>query len=148
MLELCKVTPSLFISNARSACSTELLQQEAVTQCINVTRQQPFPSTTVAKMQVSVFDDPHEDLYTHFGSCADAIEAEAQRGGKTLVYCKNGRSRSATICAAYLLKYQQLTLEGALQKVKEARHVIEPNPGFMLQLQKYEEELRQRRGQT
>ncbi|KAK7944684.1 hypothetical protein WMY93_000412 [Mugilogobius chulae] len=148
MLELCRVTPSLFISNARSACSTELLQQKAVTQCINVSRQQPFPSATVAKIQVSVFDDPNEDLYAHFDSCAQAIEAEARRGGRTLVYCKNGRSRSAAICAAYLLKYQQLTLEGALQKVKAARHVIDPNPGFMLQLQKYEEELRQKREQT
>ncbi|XP_072298008.1 dual specificity phosphatase 28 [Eucyclogobius newberryi] len=144
MLELCKVTPSLFISNARSACNTELIQKEAVTQCINVTRQQPFPSATVIKIQVAVFDDPNEDLYMHFDSCALAIEAEARRGGKTLVYCKNGRSRSATVCVAYLLKYQQLTLEGALQKIKAARHMIEPNPGFILQLQKYEEALRQR----
>lgn len=145
MLELCKVTTSLYISNARSACSTELLQQEAVTQCINVSRQQPFPSATVARMRVDVFDDPNEDLYTHFDSCADAIEAEEQRGGKTLVYCKNGRSRSAAICTAYLLKYEQLTLEGALQRVKTARHVIDPNPGFLSQLQRYEEELRRRR---
>uniref|UniRef100_A0A8C6SFG7 Dual specificity phosphatase 28 n=1 Tax=Neogobius melanostomus TaxID=47308 RepID=A0A8C6SFG7_9GOBI len=146
MLELCKVTSALYISNARSACSTELLQQEAVTQCINATRQQPFPPATVARMRVDVFDDPNEDLYAHFDGCADAIEAEEQRGGKTLVYCKNGRSRSAAICTAYLLKYQHMTLEGALQKVKAARHVVEPNPGFMSQLQRYEDELRARRG--
>lgn len=115
MLELCKVTGSLFISNASSACSTKLLQQEAVTLCINVSKQQPFPSARVARIRVSVFDDPKEDLHAHFDSCADAIEDEAQRGGKTVVYCKNGRSRSAAVCTAYLLKYHQLTLEGALQ---------------------------------
>lgn len=145
MLQLCQVTSSLYISNARSACSTELLQREAITQCINVTRAQPFPAATVARIRVEVFDDPHEDLYAHFDLCADAIESEDQRGGKTLVYCKNGRSRSAAVCTAYLLKYQQETLEGALQKVKAARHVIEPNPGFMSQLQTYEDELRRRR---
>lgn len=31
------------------------------------------------------------------------------------------------------------------QRVKTARHVIDPNPGFMSQLQRYEQELKKRR---
>uniref|UniRef100_A0A3P8S0E0 Dual specificity phosphatase 28 n=1 Tax=Amphiprion percula TaxID=161767 RepID=A0A3P8S0E0_AMPPE len=145
MLQLCKVTSALFISNARSACSDELIQQEAVTLCINVSKQQPFPSTSITKLQIPVYDDPNEDLYRHFDRCADAIQKEANRGGRSVVYCKNGRSRSATVCIAYLMKHRRLTLTEALQKVKTARHVIDPNPGFMSQLQRYEEELKRRR---
>ncbi|XP_021169444.2 dual specificity phosphatase 28 [Fundulus heteroclitus] len=146
MLQLCKVTSALFISNARSACSDELLQQEAVTLCINVTKQQPFPAAGgVAKLQVAVYDDPGEDLYSHFDRCADAIQKEAKRGGRSVVYCKNGRSRSATVCVAYLMKHRGMTLTEALQRVKTARHVVDPNPGFMAQLQRYEEELKRRR---
>ncbi|XP_028328153.1 dual specificity phosphatase 28 [Gouania willdenowi] len=148
MLQLCKVTKALFISNARSACSDELLQQEAITLCINVSKQQPFPDASVAKLQVRVYDDPNEDLYSHFDRCADAIQREANRGGHSVVYCKNGRSRSATVCIAYLMKHRELTLMDALQRVKTARHVIEPNPGFMSQLQRYEEELKRRRGES
>ncbi|KAM3604750.1 uncharacterized protein V6R79_015772 [Siganus canaliculatus] len=152
MLQLCKVTKQLFISDARSACSTELLQQEAVTLCINVSKQQPFPAATattgaaavIQTLRVPVYDDPNEDLHSHFDRCADAIQQEAQRGGRSVVYCKNGRSRSATVCAAYLMKHRQLTLQQALQKVKTARHVIEPNPGFLRQLQRYEQELKDR----
>lgn len=115
MLQLCKVTKALFISNARSACSDELIQQEAVTLCINVSKQQPFPSAAVKKLQVHVYDDPNEDLYSHFDRCGDAIQKEANRGGRTVVYCKNGRSRSATICIAYLMKHRKLTLTDAIQ---------------------------------
>ncbi|KAM3866130.1 dual specificity phosphatase 28 [Diretmus argenteus] len=148
MLQLCKVTKVLFISNARSACSDQLLQQEALTLCINVSKQQPFPTSGVATMRIPVYDDPHEDLYHYFDRCADAIQEEANRGGRTVVYCKNGRSRSATICVAYLMKHRQLSLTDAFQKVKTARHVVEPNSGFMAQLQRYEQELQKRRGEA
>ncbi|TWW73108.1 dual specificity phosphatase 28 [Takifugu rubripes] len=144
MLQLCKVTGSLLIGNARSACSDQLVEQEGVTLCINVSRQQPFPANhAVQRLQIPVYDDPNEDLYSHFDGCADAIQEEAERGGHALVYCKNGRSRSATICIAYLLKHHRLTLTQALQTVKAARHVIDPNPGFLAQLKRYEQELNQ-----
>uniref|UniRef100_A0A3B4GKH5 Dual specificity phosphatase 28 n=1 Tax=Pundamilia nyererei TaxID=303518 RepID=A0A3B4GKH5_9CICH len=102
-------------TNARSACSDELIQQEAVTLCINVSKQQPFPSSSITKLQIPIYDDPNEDLYSHFDRCADAIQKEANRGGRSVVYCKNGRSRSATICIAYLMKHRKLSLTDALQ---------------------------------
>ncbi|XP_040028397.2 dual specificity phosphatase 28 [Gasterosteus aculeatus] len=149
MLQLCQVTSALFISNARSACSEDLLLREAVTLCINVSKQQPFPrrGAGVATLRVPVYDDPAEDLYAHFDRCADAIQEEAARGGRALVYCKNGRSRSATVCVAYLMKHRGLSLTSALQRVKTARHEIDPNAGFLSQLQRYEQELKKRRGQ-
>lgn len=116
MLQLCRVTGSLSISDARSACSAALLRQEGVTLCVNVSRRQPFPAdAAVARLQVPVYDDPGEDLYSHFDGCADAIHQEAQRGGRALVYCKNGRSRSAAVCIAYLMKHQRLSLAEAAQ---------------------------------
>ncbi|XP_016104777.1 dual specificity phosphatase 28-like isoform X1 [Sinocyclocheilus grahami] len=129
MLQLSTVTDCLLISNAQSACSNELIQKEKVTLCFNVSKQQPFPSMRVSTLRVPVFDDPQEDLYKYFDRCADAIASEAERGG-TVVYCKNGRSRSATVCVAYLLKHQGLTLTDAFQVVKSARSVVAPNPGF------------------
>lgn len=116
MLRLCEVTRSLSISNARSACSAPLLQQGGVTLCINVSRQQPFPADpALRRLQVPVYDLPSEDLHSHFDRCADAIQQEAACGGHALVYCKNGRSRSAAICIAYLMKHHRLTLADAVQ---------------------------------
>ncbi|KAM9184123.1 dual specificity phosphatase 28 [Mergus octosetaceus] len=143
MLQPGKVTASLLISNARTACDEDLLAREGVTFCVNVTRQQPFPSLQqVRGIRVPVFDDPAEDLYGYFEQCSDAIEEAVRSGGKCLVYCKNGRSRSAAICTAYLMRHRKLPLKDAFETVKAARPVAEPNAGFWSQLQRYEEDLK------
>ncbi|XP_039618469.1 dual specificity phosphatase 28 [Polypterus senegalus] len=144
MQRLCKITDSLFISNARSACNCEFLCKEGITLCINVSKQQPFPHLELSTIRVPVHDQPTEKLYEHFDCCADAIEGAVTSGGHAVVYCKNGRSRSATICVAYLMKHRGLGLLDAFQMVKNARSVAEPNEGFWTQLQRYEEELRER----
>ncbi|KAM6258492.1 dual specificity phosphatase 28 [Porphyrio hochstetteri] len=142
MLQLYKVTPSLFLSNARAACSEELLTREGITFCVNVTRQQPFPGLQrVRGIRVPVFDDPAEDLYRYFEQCSDAIDAAVRSGGKCLVYCKNGRSRSAAICTAYLMRHRKLRLKDAFEIVKTARPAAEPSAGFWAQLQRYEDDL-------
>ncbi|XP_051483006.1 dual specificity phosphatase 28 [Apus apus] len=142
MPQLCKVTPSLLISNARAACDKDLLTREGVTFCVNVTRQQPFPALQqVRGIRIPVLDDPAEDLHRYFEQSGRAIEAALRSGGRCLVYCKNGRSRSAAICTAYLMRHRQLPLQEAFEIVKTARPVAEPNAGFWSQLQRYEEDL-------
>lgn len=50
-----------------------------------------------------------------------------------------GKSRSATICIAYLLHKQRsaLTPQSALALIRESRPLCEPNDGFMEQLNLY-----------
>lgn len=91
-----------------------------------------------------VFDDSAEDLLAHLEPTCAAMEAAVRAGGACLVYCKNGRSRSAAVCTAYLMRHRGLSLERAFRTVKSARPVAEPNPGFWSQLQKYEEALQSR----
>ncbi|XP_068089399.1 dual specificity phosphatase 28 [Hyperolius riggenbachi] len=144
MLELFQVTDSLLISNARSACKTELLKAEGVTCCINVSKSQPFPDYHLHTVRIPVFDHPQQNLAEHFDQCADLIESTVHAGGKCLVYCKHGRSRSATIVIAYLMKCKGMTLEEAFQLVKAVRPSIEPNAGFWSQLESYEKSLQRK----
>ncbi|XP_048200352.1 dual specificity phosphatase 28 [Perognathus longimembris pacificus] len=142
-----RVAPALFLGNVRSAGATELLERAGVTLCVNVSRLQPGPSAPgVAELRVPVFDDPAEDLLTHLEPTCAAMEAAVRAGGACLVYCKNGRSRSAAVCTAYLMRFRGLSLERAFQMVKDARPVADPNPGFWLQLQKYEQTLQAQAG--
>ncbi|NXX77547.1 DUS28 phosphatase, partial [Urocolius indicus] len=140
MPQLCPVTASLLIGSAGAARDPELLRREGITFCVNVSRQQPSPGRVPA-IRVPVFDVPAEDLHRYFEECGEAIAAAVSSGGRCLVYCKNGRSRSAAICTAYLMRHRQLSLRDAFQAVKAARPVAEPNAGFWSQLQRYEEEL-------
>lgn len=139
------VAPSLFLGNARAAAAPEPLARAGVTLCVNVSRQQPGPRAPgVAELRVPVFDDPAEDLLAHLEATCAAMEDAVRAGGACLVYCKNGRSRSAAVCTAYLMRHRGLSLAQAFQAVKSARPVAEPNPGFWSQLQKYEEALQSR----
>lgn len=62
-------------------------------------------------------------------------------GGKILVHCEAGISRSPTICMAYLMKTKKLCLEEAFDYIKQRRSLISPNFGFMGQLLQYESEI-------
>lgn len=116
------VAPSLFLGNARAAAAPELLARAGVTLCVNVSRQQPSPRAPgVAELRVPVFDDPAEDLLAHLEPTCAAMEAAVRAGGACLVYCKNGRSRSATVCTAYLMRYRSLPLVEAFQVGRDFR---------------------------
>lgn len=111
-----RVAPALFIGTARAAGATELLVRAGITLCVNVSRQQPGPRAPgVAELRVPVFDDPAEDLLTHLEPTCAAMEAAVRDGGSCFVYCKNGRSRSAAVCTAYLMRHRGHSLDRAFQ---------------------------------
>ena len=65
-----------------------------------------------------------------------AISAFLFRGGpekgKVFVHCAAGISRSSTLLAAHLLlAHPELTVASALDLIRAARPVIQPNPGFL-----------------
>ena len=69
-------------------------------------------------------------------------------GGKTLVHCIMGISRSVSICVAYLMRYRgiiakcnKIGADEAVRYVKERRKYAGPNRGFMAQLLEYEKYL-------
>ncbi len=70
------------------------------------------------------------------------IDSVETSGGKVLIHCQAGISRSATICLAYLMSKRQYTLEQAYEFVKARRSVISPNFHFMGQLLNWEREIR------
>lgn len=48
-----------------------------------------------------------------------------------------GKSRSATVCIAYLIWKYNITPKQALAQIRQARAICEPNEGFMQQLELY-----------
>lgn len=85
---------------------------------------------------ISIHDAEEEDIKQHFKGTLEWMSAKP-----TLVHCFAGISRSPTIVLAYLMKHYGHTLERALSICKDARPRIEPNPGFLKQLEAYEKEL-------
>lgn len=69
------------------------------------------------------------------------LDCTRRAGGKILVHCEAGISRSPTICMAYLMKMRKFRLEEAFDYIKQRRSLISPNFGFMGQLLQYESEI-------
>jgi len=119
---------------------------------------------------IDVDDVEDENLLVHFEESGAWIEKALNEGGGVLVHCAMGKSRSATIIIAYLLRksYRQMqnsptpkdlstqtaslsiapdnpryshphTVTSALSLLRESRPIVEPNEGFMKQLELYAE---------
>ncbi|KZV99692.1 DSPc-domain-containing protein, partial [Exidia glandulosa HHB12029] len=85
-------------------------------------------------LQLPLDDDPSANLAEHFMQANKFIEDALSTGGKILVHCQAGISRSATIVAAFLIYSRGLTPQDALNQIKKSRPGVRPNDGFLRQL--------------
>lgn len=139
--QVARITDNLYLC-AAAAVTNNNLKQHGITHVINLTLDVPCCNAPhVETTRVSVDDVPHANLGIYFDRLADKIRSVKERGGRTLVHCVAGVSRSASTCIAYLMKYYQMPLVEAYRYVKKQRAVIRPNVGFFRQLIEYERKL-------
>ncbi|XP_047448128.1 dual specificity protein phosphatase 18-like [Mugil cephalus] len=141
---LCQVTEHLYLSNGRAANDSSQVTRSGITCIINATENKPSscPPPGVDYIHIPLSDSPAFPLIDHFDEVADKIHTNAESGGRTLVHCNAGVSRSAALCMAYLMKHRGVTLLEAHRLVRTCRPVVRPNNGFWKQLIQYEVELR------
>jgi protein-tyrosine phosphatase len=58
------------------------------------------------------------------------------------VHCYAGRSRSATVVIAWLMRTRHLSMDDAFALVRSKRELVHPNVGFVSQLRDYERRIR------
>ncbi|KAK9857157.1 hypothetical protein WJX84_001541 [Apatococcus fuscideae] len=92
------------------------------------------PETQPKRLVISVDDVEDANLLQHFPQCIAFIKRGLCSGGKVLVHCAMGISRSCTVMTAYLMSTESLSAEAALQQIREKRPICCPNEGFMEQL--------------
>ncbi|KAG7490304.1 dual specificity protein phosphatase 18-like [Solea senegalensis] len=141
---LCPVTEHLYLSNGRAAGDSVQVSRCEITCVVNVSgSRKSCPSPTVVEyVHIPLPDSPLSPLCLHFDPVSEKIQAHARSGGRTLVHCNAGVSRSATLCIAHLMKHRGVTLLEAHAWVKSCRPMVRPNHGFWKQLVQYEMQLR------
>ncbi|KAI8498414.1 Dual specificity protein phosphatase 14 [Branchiostoma belcheri] len=140
--DMVAITEHLYLSSGAAACNKPNLDSRGITCIINATTNLPDPNIPgVEHVRVPVNDVPHSQLSAHFDAVCDKIEFVQKHGGRTLVHCVGGISRSSALCLAYLMKHKKMTLEEAHTHVKARRPFIRPNIGFWRQLIEYEKTL-------
>lgn len=78
------------------------------------------------------------NVLEHAQKAFDFIQRVENLGGRVLVHCVAGVSRSITIVLMYLIAVHSLRLRHAWEYVVSVRPFISPNEGFRLQLAKLE----------
>lgn len=86
-------------------------------------------------------DVEEQEIIPFFSQATDFINEAEHSGGKLLLHCHEGKSRSVTLALAYLMQTKDWTLKQALTFVTEHRPCASPNAGFMTQLLTLEEKL-------
>ena len=137
-----KLTDHLYLSACR-ALNSKCLLDLGITSIINATLELPTVAYQKQEaIQIAVEDRIASKLYIYFDLVADKIQQVHLGGGRIMVYCRAGQSRSATLCIAFFMKYRGLSYEEAFQYVRARRPIIHPNIGFIRQLKEFEQKLK------
>lgn len=91
-------------------------------------RSHPHPRATARASQDHTA--AADELRAQFAACAEFLESCRASGGRALVHCRAGVSRSATIVIAYLIHKERWDLKKALSHV-DSRRFVQPNSGFI-----------------
>ncbi|EFJ10352.1 hypothetical protein SELMODRAFT_418983 [Selaginella moellendorffii] len=139
----CEIEQGLYLGSIGAAFHKAALQNVQITHILTIANALEMPFTRDFKYKrVEVLDSADSNLASHFDDCFAFIDEAKASGGAVLVHCFAGRSRSVTVIVAYLMKSHRWNLSRALELVKSKRPEASPNPGFVLQLQRFEQQLR------
>ncbi|VDK27506.1 unnamed protein product [Gongylonema pulchrum] len=140
--KMTELVPSLFICGQFSNCLL-LIQYFLYCPVPSVMLSLQVPNlknlANIQRTKLWLDDTPQTYIYPHLELQSDQIRAIIADGGKVLVHCVAGVSRSASICLAYLTKYSCRTLREAYHLMANKRPLVRPNLGFWRQLIAFEQ---------
>ncbi len=124
----------LFLGDVECSWNVEFIKTFNITHGINLSG---FDNKLIPALVIRIDDSPTQNIARYFEQCNKYIDEHLNAGRNILVYCAAGRSRSVSICCAYLMAAQSMTFESAHDYLSRVRPVIDINPGFRLQLKNY-----------
>jgi dual specificity MAP kinase phosphatase len=153
-----RILPYMYLGNLGHANNPELLRALGITRILSVGEALSWPEDIKKKLDWPaenflmidrVQDNGVDPLWGEFERCLKFIEAGKKEGGATLVHCRVGVSRSATICIAEVMNELGLSFPRAYCFVRARRLnvIIQPHLRFTYELLKWEEYQRQRRNE-
>ena len=133
-----EIVPGLYLGDFASACNVEILKNLKFTHIVTAILgvDEMFPNDFIY-LTLPLRDVRSETIFTVFSDSSDFIRNALQNGGKVLIHCICGVSRSATLVAAYLIKEYGMSADDAIKYIQSKRNVVNPNSGFKSQLQRY-----------
>ena len=104
-----------------------------------------YKPSGIIYMGLRLADVDQTNISEHFEEVSAFIDEALSSGGKVLVNCQMGMSRSPACVLAYLMLRQGMTVVEAVNQVRKHRSV-RPNEGFIRQLRELDSRLTEERG--
>ena len=94
---------------------------------VNATTILPFADPSLINHRVPVKDNRRLEEFLkmakYLPNIVETIHCEHRKGRQILVHCVAGSQRSATIVAAYLMKYHSMSIDDAINYIKSKRNI-------------------------
>ncbi|CAH1382107.1 hypothetical protein MTP99_006022 [Tenebrio molitor] len=137
------ITPGLYLGDRYTSKDKRFLVRNGFTHVLNAaegtdeyqvnTNQYYFRDAKIKYLGIPGHDRPSWNISVYFDEAARFIDQAVKSGGKVLVHCVVGISRSATLVIAYLMICKGMNAAEALVYTFKRRKVY-PNRGFLNQL--------------
>jgi hypothetical protein len=128
----------LFVGPVTSADCFHYMRHVGITCVLNCAKDllEPTPAARgkIAWHRLELADLEDQDLGSELERGLRIVDEVVASGGKVLVHCHEGKSRSVSLCLSYMMTREKRSLSEALALVKSRRREIRPNAGFWKQL--------------
>ncbi|KAF6216185.1 hypothetical protein GE061_000525 [Apolygus lucorum] len=153
-VDINEVYPNIFISDEGTAKNKNYLVSIGITHVVNTaeghlmgfvnTCSKFYQSAGISYKGIHLADLAMSDASKYFKEVADYMDKALRAGGKILVHCVMGISRSGTMVLVYLMMKKNMTAVEAMTTVRQKRN-IHPNDGFIHQLARLDNKLIRKR---
>ena len=148
--QLSKVQDDVYLTSWRGAEKSDELRRLGVTHfvcCMEEPCGQGEDSVAHPGFEVLTLiltDVESQEMTSAITRGVDFMTEACRSGGKVLVHCAAGISRSTTTVLAFLMRTRGMTLINAFALTRNKRPVVWPNDGFMSQLANLEMQVTER----
>nr|CCC15145.1 DUSP-like protein [Fredericella sultana] len=135
------IEEGLYIGSIEAAMSTDFIISAGITHIVTISGSRNSFPDRCTYLNIPIADEAEANIKEHFPEINQFIGDAILAGGRVLVNSTVGISRAPTAVLAYLMQRHEWSLKKALKRVRQRRLIVNPNEGFLRQLEAYELEL-------
>jgi protein-tyrosine phosphatase len=142
--DVTEVLPGQLYQGSLLSLEPATLQRLGITHIVNAAANELKPRVythaSIAHCNLKLEDSEGAHLFNMPVNLIDAyrfIDKALAEGGRVLVHCAQGKSRSSSVTLFYLIKSRQQHVDVALAELQALRPIVKPNASFLTQLRDY-----------